>query len=102
VVHLIATFQTPQRIFYQQEVHIILTAFRSEFAEQASIEDHRLEKQHLDITQPGGHRVAAAMKQGHAKASLIVERKHIPVRPLHGIDVAHGKTLQCQAAASVR
>jgi len=39
-----------------------LTALRSKFAEQASIEGHRFEKQHVLITQLGGYRVTSDVK----------------------------------------
>ena len=57
-----ATLQTPQWIFHQQKVHIILTGFWGKFPEQSRIEGHRFENQHVRVSQPGGHGIAAAMK----------------------------------------
>ena len=93
------TTQTDKRILHHAKIDITCAACGNHFVEQASVERHRSEKQHPEVTQTGHYRVMATVKQRHAKPAPTLKRKPIAVRSSHGKDIAHSNVFRDSSRA---
>src|SRR5437868_1659586 len=63
-----------------------------ELLESARIERHWSKALHSVVARPGYHRVAAALKNGHANMTIVINSEPVAICPSHCIKTLHACT----------
>src|SRR5678815_4894543 len=84
-------FQVPGGIGHNQKRRSVAVGL-SDLLESARIERHWSKAFHSVVARPRNHRVAAALKNGHANMTIIVNSKPITIGASHRIKTLHACT----------